>query len=118
MKLVFTTQPPVSVNAGSAFTITVKAEDQYGNVDSTFNGTVSLALANSGGSLPLNGPVAVVANGGVAVFTGVMIDTTGSGLTLTASSGLLTAASSNSFTVKGTTHAPRATSADGFDEMP
>jgi hypothetical protein len=99
MKLVMTTSPPTSLKAGSAFTVTIKAEDQYGNVDPTFTGTVNLRAANSAGSVGLHGPITVAANGGVAVFTGVMIETAGSGLTLTASSGNLTPASSKSITV-------------------
>jgi hypothetical protein len=45
-----------------------------------------------------------------------MIDTAGSGYTLTASSGNLTLASSKNITVKGTTLGSRATSIDGADE--
>ncbi len=99
MKLVMTTSPPASLKAGSAFTVTIKAEDQYGNVDPTFTGSVNLTLANSAGSVGLHGPITVAPRGGVAVFTGVLIDTAGSGYTLTASSGSLAAASSKSITV-------------------
>jgi hypothetical protein len=118
MKLVITTQPPASVKAGSPFAITVKAEDQYGNVDTTFGGTINLTLTNGTSSVPLFGPVAVVANGGAAVFSGLTVNSVDSGLVLTASSGNLTAASSKSFTVKGTAHAARATTMDVLDEAP
>jgi hypothetical protein len=77
---------------------------------------MSLALQNGPGNALLHGPIVVAASGGVAVFTGVIIDTAGIGYTLATASANLTPASSKSITVKGTTtHGPRATSMDGFD---
>ena len=41
--------PPSSVGTNGPFSLTVNAEDSYGNVDPTFNGSVTLALANNPG---------------------------------------------------------------------
>src|SRR5262249_29871651 len=49
--LVVTTQPPSSVTAGSPFGLTVTAEDLSGNALTSFNGSVTVALAaNPGGA--------------------------------------------------------------------
>ncbi len=47
--LVVTEQPPASVTAGSAFALTVQAEDSSGNLVSSFNGTVTVGLASNPG---------------------------------------------------------------------
>ncbi len=97
--LVFSSQPSANVQAGGGFAVTVKAEDPFGNFDPTFNGTVSLALRNNPGNALLHGPTGVAASNGVAVFTGLTLDTAAVGFTLTASSGSLTPASSKSITI-------------------
>ncbi len=53
-QLAVSTQP-ASVTAGSPFKLVVKAEDGLGNVDSTFNGSVTLALSTNPGSDTLDG---------------------------------------------------------------
>jgi hypothetical protein len=90
-KLVVTTLPPTTVTAGSAFAFAVKAEDQFGNVDTSFNGRVGVSLSGPGNAL-LHGPTVVAATSGVAVFTGLAIGTAGTGYTLSISSGNLTPA--------------------------
>ena len=54
-----TTQPPASVTAGSGFGLVVTAEDGFGNVDPTFTGSVTLALANNPGGATLGGTLTV-----------------------------------------------------------
>ena len=44
-KLLVTTQPPSSVTAGKAFSLKVTAEDAYGNVATSFTGSVTIAWA-------------------------------------------------------------------------
>ena len=44
--LVVTQQPPSSVAAGSPFGLTVEAENSSGNLVTSFNGTVTVAMAN------------------------------------------------------------------------
>ena len=48
-----TTQPPASVTAGSGFGLSVTAEDSSGAVDTSFTGTVTVALLNNPGGATL-----------------------------------------------------------------
>ena len=98
-QLVVTTQPPVSVTAGSAFSLAVSAEDALGNVATGFTGTVTLALANNPGNSTLGGTLTVTASQGVATFTGLTLNKAGSGYTLQATSSGLSNATTNPFSV-------------------
>jgi streptogramin lyase len=82
--LVVTTQPPASVTAGSSFSLTVQAQDISGNLITSFNGTVTLALANNPGGATLGGTLTATASGGVATFSGLTLTKAASGYTLTA----------------------------------
>jgi hypothetical protein len=90
---------PSGVLANGPFSLTVYAEDQFGNVDSTFNGNVTLALASNPGSATLGGTLTVQAENGDAYFSDLTIDKTGSGYTLQATSDGLTAATTAAFNV-------------------
>ena len=67
-QLVVTTQPPSSVEAGTPFGLVVKVEDGLGNVDTNFNGDISVTSADF---TSLQSTVTVTAVNGVATFTGV-----------------------------------------------
>jgi hypothetical protein len=84
--LVLTIPPPASVPAGSAFGVTVAAEDSVGNVDTSFHGSVTLTLSGA--------TVTTTAVNGVASFAGLILNSPGA-YTLQASSGSLTAATTN-----------------------
>ena len=45
-------EAPSSATAGTAFTVTVTAEDDFGNVDEEYGGTVSFSSSDSSASLP------------------------------------------------------------------
>ncbi len=79
---VVTQQPPASVTAGSPFGLTVQAEDSSGNLDSSFNGTVTVALASNPGGATLGGTLTVTASSGVATFSGLTLTKAASGYTL------------------------------------
>ncbi len=85
-QLVVTQQPPASLTAGTPFGLTVEAEDSSGNLISSFNGTVTVALANPFG-WPLGGTLTAAASDGVATFSGLTINTVYSGFTLYVSGG-------------------------------
>ena len=87
-----TTTPPASVTANAPFGLTVTAEDGSGNIATTYTGPVTLALSGGTSGAKLGGTVTINAVNGVAAFTGLTIDTAGTGYTLTASSGTLTPA--------------------------
>jgi hypothetical protein len=95
VQLIFSTQPPPSVTAGSGFDLAVLVEDSFGNLETAFGATVSLALANDSGPGGLGGILTVTAIGGVAQFSGLSIDQAGSGDTISATSAGLPAALSS-----------------------
>ena len=93
-KLVFTTQPPTTVNAGSSLaTLRVSVEDTFGNVITTGAGATDVVTITS--SCTLGGTVTATAVAGVATFSALAIDSARA-CTLTAtdtSRSLITAAS-------------------------
>ena len=82
-QLVVTTQPS-GVVAGAGFGLTVSGEDQYGNVDPTFTGTVTLSKATGPSGSNLGGATGIQAVNGVAVFSTLTLDTVGANYTLLA----------------------------------
>ena len=103
-KLAFTTQPGGGT-PGTAWAIqpVVTIQDAGGNTITTATDAVTLAIGtNAGPGGVLTAPTSPLsAISGVATFTGVKIDLTGSGYTLIASSGTLTAATSDPFNIAG-----------------
>ena len=101
-KLAFV-QGPSNVAAGAAITpaVTVAVEDANGNVETTDNATtVSLAIGTNPAGGTLTGGSAVTVAKGIATFSGLSINTAGTGYTLTASSTpSRTAATSAAFNV-------------------
>ena len=81
-QLVVTTQPPASVTAGSPFGLTVEAENSSGNPITSFNGTVTVALASNPGGATLGGTLTATASNGVATFSGLTLNKAASGYTL------------------------------------
>src|SRR4029077_6990524 len=64
--LVVTTAPPDPLTAGQTFTMVVSAEDPYGNVDPSFNGTVTITIPSDPGFT-----ATTQAKNGVATFAGL-----------------------------------------------
>jgi uncharacterized repeat protein (TIGR03803 family) len=91
-------QQPTTVTAGSAISpsITVDLEDQFGDIVTTDTSTVTLTVASGPGSIGGTDSVAAVA--GVATFSNVIFDTSGT-YTITAANGVASDGTSNSFTV-------------------
>ena len=58
------------------------AEDAEGNLATSFNGSVSVALAANPGSSTLGGTLSVSASGGLATFSDLTLSSVGSGYTL------------------------------------
>jgi hypothetical protein len=78
--------------------ITVRAEDSFGTLDTTYTGTVTAAIGTNPGSGTLSGTLAVAASGGVATFSNLSINKVGVGYTLTFT-GSLTTDTSTTFNV-------------------
>ena len=74
-QLVVSSQPPASIPAGNPFALTVAVEDRFGNVATSFNGSVTVGFASNPGGGPLRGTLIATATNGVAVFPGLSINT-------------------------------------------
>ena len=96
--LVIEQQPPATVQAGTTFGLEVAGEDQFGN-STPLTGQVALALSNNPSSATLGGTTTVTASKGVAQFSGLTIDTVGTGYTIAATSPSVTSATTNAITV-------------------
>ena len=97
-QLLVTTQPPSTVNANTAFGLVVQATDTAGTVDTSFNGSVTLALGGNVYGASLGGSLTVTAVSGVATFSGVTLEQGGT-FTLSITSPGLAPTTTNSFTV-------------------
>jgi hypothetical protein len=98
-KLIVTAQPQSSVTAGAGFGFTVAAEDRFGNVATSFDGNVTVALNGNPGQSTLGGTTTVMANNGLATFSGMTLNKSGNGYTLQATSTGLSSATTNAFGV-------------------
>jgi hypothetical protein len=95
--LVVTSPLPDSVAVGAPFGLTVTAEDDAGHLATSFAGAVTVALLSDPRGASLDGTLTALASHGVATFSGLALDKTGSyilqlsGGGLTVASGAITA---------------------------
>lgn len=75
---------PATVDAGRYFQLTVVAEDANGDVETGFDGTITLALADDPGGASLGGTLTMPVIDGLATFYGMTLDVAGSGYTIQA----------------------------------
>src|SRR5271157_853557 len=97
--LMVTTQPPNIVGLDNKFDVQVSAEYSNGNVETSFNGPVTIAVDNNPGGATLGGTLTVNAVNGVADFPDLTLNKAGSGYTLKATSAGLTSVDTGSFSV-------------------
>jgi hypothetical protein len=97
--LTVSTQPAASTVAGAAFGMVLAARDASGDVATGYTGNVTVAIGTNPGGGTLSGTLVQAAAAGVATFTGLSINKTGSGYTLTASATGLTGATSSGFAI-------------------
>jgi hypothetical protein len=83
---------PGIVFAGGPFSVTATMEDAQGNVLTTFNGTMTIALTANPGGATLGGTRTATVSRGVATFSGLMLSQPGSGYVLQVSGAGLKAA--------------------------
>lgn len=98
--LVFSVQPSNAI-AGAAIAPAVKvtALDAKGNVATAYVANVAVAIGVNPGAGTLSGSASLPAVAGVATFTGLNINKSGLGYTLTTSSGTLTGTTSTTFNI-------------------
>jgi hypothetical protein len=101
-RLAFTVQP-TTTPAGAPITpaVQVSVQDAFGNPAPSFAAPVTVALGSNPAAGILSGPTTVSAVNGVATFSPLSIDKSGTGYALTATATGLTAVSSATFTVTG-----------------
>ena len=126
--LVVTTQPPASVVVGAGFGVTVTFMYSADEVDSSYDGTVTVSLDNNPGGAMLGGTLTVAAQSGAAIFSGLSLNEPDIGYTLSFSTSGLTTATSNAFNVQttiaavsvgwGIETAPLVTASDGLRLLP
>jgi streptogramin lyase len=80
--LVVTAGPQGSVPAGTPFTVTAAAEDGSGNIDASFDGTLTVAIGNNPGISTLSGTTILGANSGIVTFGGLALNNPGADYTL------------------------------------
>jgi hypothetical protein len=99
-RLTFATQP-TSDTAGTGMTpaVTVRVEDNIGNLVTSSTAGVSLAFGTNPSGATLSGGGVVSAVNGIATFSAISIDKVGTGYTLVASSTGLTGATSTAFNI-------------------
>ena len=98
-KLVFTAQPPVSLQSGAPFGATVTVEDAAGNTVTGSSASIGLTLSGGTGGAVLSGTASIPAVNGVASFSGLSVDKAGTGYQLNAASSGLTGAASSGFAI-------------------
>ena len=94
-------QQPTGATAGANISpaVTVLVQDTNGNTVTTDSSSVTLAIGTNPGSGTLSGLTTVAAVSGIAVFSDLSIDKTGTGYTLTAGDGSLAGATSSGFNI-------------------
>src|SRR5207302_4861496 len=98
-QLAFTAQPAGAVAGTTLGTVQVTARDQFGNRDVNFTGSVTVALTSGTGGAGLRGNPTAAAIAGLATFSGLSVDSAGTGYRLAAGSGSLTPGQSAAFAV-------------------
>ena len=102
-KLAFTVQPSsVAVGASISPAITVSVEDSLGNIVTSANNSITMAIGTNPSSGTLSGTLTVAAVNGVATFSNLSINNVGTGYTLTANATGFTAVISNALNVAAT----------------
>jgi hypothetical protein len=89
-QLVVTTPPPTTLSAGQAFDITISAEDQFGNLDTSYSQAVTISVPGGPGFT-----TAVQAKNGVAAFVGLTLPASAHAVTIQATATGLSGAATN-----------------------
>ncbi len=89
----FFSSAPTNVNVSQNFTITVQAQDAFGNLDTTSNAAVTVSKGSGSGTLSAASGLAQSLVGGTKTWSDVQIDTAGTFTIQAQASGLTTATS-------------------------
>ena len=94
-------QQPTNTQAGRPITpaVTVRAVDNTGALQTSFSGTVTIAIGANPAGGTLSGVTSVTAVGGIATFSNLLIDRAGNGYRLSAGASGFTGVTSTPFAV-------------------
>jgi hypothetical protein len=92
-------QPPATVTAGSAFEMSLMVEDADGSLATSYEGSVTVALANNPERAAAAGTITVLAKAGIATFADLTLDRAGSGFAFVLNAGGTAFAMTTSVTV-------------------
>jgi hypothetical protein len=98
-QILFSSQPPSSVTAGTAFGLAVTVEDVYGNIVTADTGSLIVALGTNPGTASLGGTSTVSIVNGVATFSGLTLTQADAGYVLSVSGTGLGTVTTNPITV-------------------
>jgi hypothetical protein len=99
-QLAFTIQPAATTAATAiAPAVQVSAQDAQGNTVTSFTSNIGVTIGTNPGSGTLSGATSVAAVAGVATFSNLSIDKSGTGYTLIAAFGALAGATSAAFDI-------------------
>ncbi|HWE37865.1 MAG TPA: hypothetical protein VG406_14950 [Isosphaeraceae bacterium] len=98
-QLVILQQPPSSVGVNKTFGLQAAIEDQYGNIVTSANNSVTIVLATNPGGATLGGTTTVAAVDGIVTFSNLTLNKKGKGYTLRLSSAGLTSVTTSAITV-------------------
>jgi|GEM_PF-1596631 len=97
--LAFTTYITAALVAGQPLSLTVAALDQSGQIDSAYNGAISLSVVAANNSPTLAGTTTVNAIAGVASFANVSLSGAGSSISLRASGPSVSSVTGSTFNI-------------------
>ena len=97
--LAFTVQPASAVASAAISPVVITVQDAHGNTLSSASTSIAMEIGSNPASGTLAGQTTVAAVQGVATFSNLSIDKSGSGYTLTAHANGATGATSSSFDV-------------------
>lgn len=100
-QLVVSNYPPIGVITQSSFGLTVWAVDNFGNLATSFNGTINVTINSNPGGATLTGTTSLNATQGVAVFSNLILDQPGLSYSLRLTSSGLIGVTTNSFDAAG-----------------
>jgi hypothetical protein len=116
-QLAYTTQPATNANvtAGAPINLVVEVRDSGGNLVASDTSTVTISIQSNPGTSTLSGTASVAAVGGVATFSNLSLNKSGSGYTLRATDSniAVSTATSNAFNI-----VPAAATHIGFAQQP
>ena len=94
-KLILTSEPPAVITAGAGFGFDIEAEDPFGNLATSFDGTMTVAFSANPDAATLGGPITATAQSGLASFAGLAVGQAASGYALQITSGSLNGATTS-----------------------